>query len=415
MFFNSREWNGVGEESRKDSLSVFGRTKKTFQHPQTDNPPKLKERTLVVVDPNSKSYHHLPQRATILSARVVAPIDPAVSLEFQHMATDSFTTQPQRSNSDSHYVYSQSQFRSHQPDRGLYTLDTELDGNTRPFSRLKRSKSGFTLKTVDGQAAVAADSSNASDTIAEEKQKGLSGLKKKMSTFFIRRNAKEMAEVIEGDAVPGCMPMTGLSKKKSFTLSKAPGGTDGGDHAQSRSRNNSLFGMRSRKLSSSSKQMLTILTDTTAPPSKSIDSARTDESTLIDTPQTPMKPHRVVSPPPLLPSPGISKDNSEMWCTSLMQQLEQQQHKKREGEVLRHSRSFSGFRSSMASWELDAMVPQFPGFVFPWQSRLGSDDVEDEDFGDVVVERGYDYASIEDDAESVYRACEAMGGTGIVF
>ena len=79
----------------------------------------------------------------------------------------------------------------------------------------------------------------------------------------------------------------------------------------------------------------------------------------------------------------------------------------------------------MSTWEreLDAMIPsfEFPG-VYGWYTRFNAGwEESDWDFHDKDYEgEGLDVtcgssSPLEKDAESVYRACEAMGGTGIVF
>ena len=68
----------------------------------------------------------------------------------------------------------------------------------------------------------------------------------------------------------------------------------------------------------------------------------------------------------------------------------------------------------MSSWEreLEEMAPsfEFPG-VYGWYTRFG---VEVVAFSGDIDERDQ-RSKVEGDAESVYRACEAMGGTGIVL
>ncbi|KAL0056641.1 hypothetical protein AAF712_016753, partial [Marasmius tenuissimus] len=249
----------------------------------------------------------------------------------------------------------------------------------------------------------------------------------------------------DDDFVPGCMPR-GLKKKKSLPFArstvpinkkveKKPLPTRPSSHPKPPS--------HSRKLSASSRKTrlkIAVAANTSAArPSTS--SSATDESLPILTPDTPAiqetqflylqstpRPTNV-TPPPVLPSPGLSKDDAHEWHTHLMLQLEQGPSPTPEivgsrSKEVRRSRSFPEFRNSVSSWELDEMAPMFeiPGVNAPgWYTRFGDADgsagswdygyeENREDLGQVFSSR-----SLEEDAESVYRACEAMGGTGIVF
>ncbi|KAG7100267.1 hypothetical protein E1B28_002040 [Marasmius oreades] len=320
------------------------------------------------------------------------------------MATHYHEPQPLQRKSFDSDVYVRSQPRSYQAD-----LDVErLNVGPRNSSRLKTSRSGATLKTMNFSDMRTSATADASNDISDGK-KGSLGLKRKMSTFFSRR--RDLTQVVEGDGVPGCvsmpshpkkkvgegddvpgcMPMASLSKKKSLAFStKAPA-----KEPRTTDEHQSHF-RRLRTQSASSKATLTVLINSTTA-TTSIDSSITDESDPVATPQT----TRAMSPPSL-PSPGFSKDNSELWYTSLMQHFDQ--HKRE----VRRSRSFSGFRNTVSSWDLEDMIPDGR---FPWQPGFGLGEGE-EDYG---VTESNTFVSFEEDAESVYRACEEMGGTGIAF
>ncbi|KAK1224633.1 hypothetical protein PQX77_012451 [Marasmius sp. AFHP31] len=124
----------------------------------------------------------------------------------------------------------------------------------------------------------------------------------------------------DDDFVPGCMPR-GLKKTKSFSFTTST----------------ALVNKRvEKKPLQLVKTKLTITVATDSPAARpSTSSSTTDESLPILTPDTPAiqqtqflylqstpRPTNV-TPPPVIPSPGFSKDDAHEWYTHLMLQLEQ--------------------------------------------------------------------------------------------
>ncbi|KAL0568335.1 hypothetical protein V5O48_013657 [Marasmius crinis-equi] len=367
---------------------------------------------------------------------------PSTATPFAHHTTDRLATPRCESPSSTLGVYARSRpcsylhdspirlrFSSFSDASAMDTLQNKLTV-TQPLKskkELKKSKSKSTLRLMNFNSSKTILSSHSSEA-KKETSSTTRRMKKKMSVFFRRR--KESAgmndrnhNILEDDFVPGCMPLPSicLKKKKSFSFSKTAKERHSSDEKSSNySRSNSLF--RSRKISASSR-MLVVSARTSSSTETTTMTTITDDSTLIATPDAPTQPQFIlrppVSPPPALPSPGFSSDNAQDWYARLIRELElsivaEQQECKCE---LRRSRSFPGFRSSVSSWELDEMMPPpFTG-LSGWYNQFEIyEEMCENEMDDVEVgEDPEAFKSSEEDAESVYRACEAMGGTGIVF
>ncbi|KAL0567798.1 hypothetical protein V5O48_014199 [Marasmius crinis-equi] len=369
---------------------------------------------------------------------------PSTATPFAHHTTDRLTTPRCESPSSTLGVYARSRpcsylydspirlgFSSFSDTSAMDTLHNKPTV-TQPLKskkKLKKSKSKSTFRLMNFNSSKTILSSHSSEA-KKETSSTTRRMKKKMSVFFRRR--KESAgmndrnhNILEDDFVPGCMPLSSiaLKKKRSFSFSKTAKERHSSDEKSSnRSRSDSLF--RSRKISASSKKTLVVSTRTSSSTETTTMTITTDDTTLLATPDTPnfiLRPP--MSPPPALPSPGFTSDNSQDWYARLIRQLEQdielsfeltivaeQQERKRE---LRRSRSFSGFRSSVSSWELDEITP--PPFLGLSERYNGFEEEEYYPEEEFVREEVEVFRSLEEDADSVYRACEAMGGTGIVF